>query len=93
MQKLSSYISCLLTILRYGYLSFSRRVQSTQHSTNPPNRSWRYRAITISVSIRGPPSREEELREALETAATDLDGLVLENDDGLGDRRLTSRSP
>ena len=45
------------------------------------------------MSNRGPPSREDKHQEALETAAIDLDGLMLRKNDELGDRRLTSRSP
>ncbi len=63
-----------------------------EHSTSSTSRSWRYRAITVSVSIVGPLSKEFKVRDALVGAASDLDGLILGNDDGLGDRRLERRS-
>ena len=59
-----------------------------EHSTNSISRSWRYRAITVSVAIIGPPSYELDVRDVLLGAESDLDDLVLGNDDGLGDRRL-----
>ena len=56
------------------------------------NRSWRHRAITITVNIRGPLGREGAIREALRGASADLDGLVIGDDDGLGDKWLRDSS-
>ena len=69
-----------------------RWVIHDEHSTSTTSRSWRYRAITVSVAICGPPDMEEELGGVLAGAKGDLDSLVIGNDDGLGDRRLTRQT-
>ena len=65
-----------------------RYVISDEHSTCS-SRSWRYQAITVSVSVRGTIGKEEVVRKALQGAAGELSGLVFGNDDGLGDKQLT----
>ncbi len=62
-----------------------------EHSTTSVSRSWRYRAITVTIAVRGHPMMQLEVRDALVGAASDLDSLVLGNDDGLGDKRLERR--
>ena len=52
------------------------------------NRTWWYRAVTITGNSRGPRGREEAIWEALRGASGDLDGLVIVDDDGLGDKRF-----
>ena len=45
----------------------------------------------MSVANIGSPDYEIDVRDALGGAESDLDGLILGNDDGLGDRRLERR--
>ena len=56
------------------------------------NRSWRYRAISITVNICGPLSKEETIRKSLRGASSDLDDLVIGDDDGLREKRLRDSS-
>ncbi len=80
------------TTALYNSHSFVRMVLFDEHSTTSTSRSWRYRAITVSVAVVGPPSEQFKVRDALVGATSDLDGLILGNDDGLGDRRLERMS-
>ena len=80
-----AYQLCLTLFFNYGY------VLSAPFSVKE-NRSWRHRAITITVNIRGPLGREGAIREALRGASANLDVFVT-GDDGLGDKWLHDSSP
>ena len=51
------------------------------------NHTWRYRVVTITVNNYDPLVRELTVWECLRGASVDLDGLVNDDDDGLGDKR------
>ena len=44
----------------------------------------------MSVSVRGPSIKVEAVRAFLTSGKDTLEGLIIGNDDGLGDRQLAS---
>ena len=82
--NLASYMKLIV------FACFARTVFSDEFSTSASSRSWRYRAVTIAISVRGSHMLEDDVRTWLKEGSRDLDGLVLGNDDRLGDRRLTN---